>query len=139
MKLENFEVKENQGWFAFNSQRDLKALGFKTQRLAKMDLEKTKVQITIGSTELGQNLGLNSEIGTLILAFFPEQEVQFAKTTNGQSNKPEYPSFAFSGAADELNEFLLKLENLAHARVAESMRITNASRGTVNARRFQSH
>ncbi|EPE1743128.1 hypothetical protein ACSGXV_004711, partial [Vibrio parahaemolyticus] len=120
MELENFEVIENQGWFTFNAKRDLKVLGFKTQRLAKMDLEKTKIQVTLGSTKLGQDFGLNSEIGTLILAFFPEQEVEFIRTTNGQSSKPEYPSFAYTGASDELNDFLLKLENLVHARAVES-------------------
>lgn len=120
MELGNFEVINNQGWFTFNSKRDLKVLGFKTQRLAKMDLEKTKIQVTIGSTELGKDLGLNSEIRTLIVAFFPEQEVEYIKTTNGQSSKPEYPSFAYTGVSDELNDFLLKLENLAHARAAKS-------------------
>lgn len=120
MELGNFEVINNQGWFAFNSKRDLKVLGFKTQRLAKMDLEKTKIQVTLGSTELGKDLGLNSEICTLIVAFFPEQEVESIRTTNGQSSKPKYPSFAYTGAYDELNDFLLKLENLAHARAAKS-------------------
>ncbi|OOE88516.1 hypothetical protein [Salinivibrio sharmensis] len=120
MELGNFEVINNQGWFSFNSKRDLKVLGFKTQRLAKMDLEKTKIQVTLGSTELGQDLGLNSEIRTLIVAFFPEQEIEYIKTTNGQSSKPEYPSFSYTGVSDELNDFLLKLENLAHARAAKS-------------------
>ncbi|MDW2012061.1 hypothetical protein [Vibrio sp. Vb0301] len=120
MELENFEVTKNQGWFTFNSKRDLKVQGFKTQRLAKMDLEKTKIQVTLGSTELGQKLGLNSEVGTLILAFFPAQEIEFTRSTNGQSKKPEYPSFSYNGVTDELNDFLLKLENLAYARVAES-------------------
>ncbi|POB90201.1 hypothetical protein [Vibrio vulnificus] len=120
MELENFEVTKNQGWFTFKSRRDLKKQGFKTQRLAKMDLEKTKVQVTLGSTELGQELGLNSEIGTLILAFFPDQKIEFTRSTNGQSKKPEYPSFSYNGVTDELNDFLSKLENLAYARVAES-------------------
>ncbi|WP_045405660.1 hypothetical protein [Vibrio jasicida] len=120
MELKNFEVIENQGWFTFNSKRDLKKLGFKTQRLAKINLSRTKVQVTLGSTELGKKLGLNSEIDTMIFEFFPKLQVKPTKTTNGQSNKPDYPSFTYNNACDELNDFLIKLENLAHVRVAES-------------------
>lgn len=119
MELSDFNLKHNQGWIAFNSRLGLTAAGFKTQRLGKLVSESGLFQITIGSTKLGQKIGLNSEMEKLILAFFPDQRVQFIPTTNGSSDKPDYPAFNFSGSESELNEFLLKVQKLAFARAKE--------------------
>lgn len=116
MKLIDFESKVNQGWLAFFSKKNLVRYGFRTERLAKFDENTNLLQVTIGSTVKGQRLNLNAEIETLMVALFPNKTIEQIPSTNGSSTKPSYPSFKVQVEELDLNDFLVKIQNLAIVR-----------------------
>lgn len=112
--LENFHIKENKGWDSIESLAELTKLGYPSNRLGKYVRGSNEIQVTIGSTKVGQSLGLNEKIKKLVLSEFPLTDLSSTKTTNGAIDKPEYPTFLFLSEykPHKLNAFMLKLEKL---------------------------
>lgn len=111
MKLTNFRLKPNVAWTSVLANCDLRSLGFKTDRLAKID-SAGLIQVTIGSTVQGQACELNQAIVGLIGKIFPSAQLTFAASTNGNADKPEYPSFDARGDSEKLDDFFKQLESL---------------------------
>ncbi|MBB1333376.1 hypothetical protein H5154_21900 [Pseudoalteromonas sp. SR44-5] len=112
IELQNFHIKENKGWDAIESLAELTKLGYPSNRLGKYVRGSNEIQVTIGSTKVGQSLGLNEKIEKLILSEFPFTDLSSTKTTNGSIDKPEYPTFLLEHKPHKLNAFMIKLEKL---------------------------
>jgi len=111
IKLADFKLKKNAGWTTVLANSDLHSLGFKTNRLGKLD-DRGYVQVTIGSTIQGQGCGLNVEIESLIASVFSNPQITHTASTNGKTDKPDYPTFQGHSDSEKLNYFFNQLERL---------------------------
>lgn len=115
MKLHNFEEKRNKRWISIHSKKKLLKQQVGTTLIARYLESSRKLTITIGSIA-----SCNTEISGLIVTYFPQCKATFAVDIDDISHDeeiylscPRYPSLILPQNDINLDEFLLKVEELA--------------------------
>lgn len=115
MKLHSFEEKRNKRWISIHSKKRLIKQQVGTTLIARFSESNRKLTITIGRIS-----NCNTEISSLIATYFPTYQVTLVPDITGLSHDeeiplslPRYPSLILSEHENNLDEFLLKVEELA--------------------------